>query len=50
MKTFLIIAATLALSGCTEVDKNHPGLSYLLAVGGLVLGFVVGGFGGREEV
>ena len=49
MKTFLIIAATLALSGCTEVDQ-HQGAPYVFAMLALFTGFMVGGLGGREKV
>lgn len=35
MKTLLVVAATLSLAGCAQIDK-YQGSPYLVAIAGLV--------------
>lgn len=49
MKALFTIGAALLLAGCSEVDKSHPGIPYLLAVLAIPAGLWLGGFGGREK-
>lgn len=48
MKGLVVIAAAMLTTGCAQIDK-YQGSPYFVAIAGLVMGFLVGGLGGREE-